>query len=631
MTATRFGSALLLASLVWSCGGAPPSAAEQAPPAAPPAAPAAMAPRQPAPAPADIVVTARWQNPMATLTTLGAAAGMTAPDTKLQAQHGLAVLLSPVLDDYMSTAELESLISAEAPVDAIVTLDANTQRMRGPIAAISLGLTSLEGAKRAAEKKAALAELAPGIYKVGGKDRKKQSCVISASVGAAPARLICGTSDKDVAMVAPYLSLTTPTLPAPKSDLTLDVNLAPVKSRYGTFVKQGLGQGQLFLQTFLTVGDRQLDKLTAELSMDLKQEVGRIYDDLQGLHVSITQSATTGTSFLASLDFGSKSSWLARSIESTKPGPAPEMFWKLPKTSTTAYYAFSSDPALTAPVLTQLGALAEAGMWHYELGTPADRKGMKEVFAPLSVTSIPVVVAKGRDASGMEWNVQGIGVQGSTYSKRISDFVALYNRPALKRSIAKRFPKVGKDYLPEIKAAKAPKELGKGAVAYEINLNLKFLPANVQSKIKDIPSKIFFVAIPGGDVTWVGYSQDLKSLINPLKTVSGTPASSETLASTEDLASLKTSPAGAAGYFSLRTWLDAFEAQAKLGNDEIAKKVGAFFHDLPHGGTTPAFFRYEANPNGKLQPSITANLPKGMLEDALSPVAALLKAKKARP
>ena len=80
------------------------------------------------------------------------------------------------------------------------------------VAAVSLGLTSLERARGTLEAGATLTEVKPGLWKIGGKEPSSSSCFLAASAGSTPARLLCGDRDRDVTTLGPYLARTLPTL-----------------------------------------------------------------------------------------------------------------------------------------------------------------------------------------------------------------------------------------------------------------------------------------------------------------------------------------------------------------------------------------------------------------------------------
>ena len=129
----------LCCTLAWSvsCGGAaPPPPAP--PPAVPPPAPAVViaADTSDAPDPSYLVGIVRWKSPQATLETINR-------------WTGLRLTTSTIASELLDKGLAETL-AYDAPVDAVVALDPKANDF-SPFAAMSVGVRSLEEARRAAQ------------------------------------------------------------------------------------------------------------------------------------------------------------------------------------------------------------------------------------------------------------------------------------------------------------------------------------------------------------------------------------------------------------------------------------------------------------------------------------------------
>ncbi len=128
---------------------------------------------------------------------------------------------------------LSQAILWEAPVDALVALDATGEgKVPPPVAVISVGLKSVEAALNQAEAlRLPTLRIAPGIYRVG--EWAELSCAVASSLGAAPARLVCGRSAKDLEALLPYATRGLPKEPQSGADAELSFDIAPLQERYG--------------------------------------------------------------------------------------------------------------------------------------------------------------------------------------------------------------------------------------------------------------------------------------------------------------------------------------------------------------------------------------------------------------
>src|SRR5689334_12196650 len=165
------------AALSLACGGAPPP-----PPAAPApttaAAPPALIAASEAAEPADpshVVGILRWRNPNTTFETIYRWTGIRLQGSDLVAQF---------LDSGLAGA-----LAFDAPVDAVAAIDPkNTTDV--PLMAVSVGVRSVDAARRAFQTMGPMSEVRPGEYRVslrqGKKKSDKPSCLLLSARGSAP-------------------------------------------------------------------------------------------------------------------------------------------------------------------------------------------------------------------------------------------------------------------------------------------------------------------------------------------------------------------------------------------------------------------------------------------------------------
>src|SRR5262249_7774978 len=127
-------------------------------------------------------------------------------------------------------------LAFDAPVDAAIALDERGGDGFAPLAAFSIGARSMDAARAAAKAFGTGTEIGPGEYKVnlrhGKRKKDKTFCVLSASIGAAPARFVCGERERDIESLRAYMTRTLPKRDFGPSDLHFEVRVAPVVDTY---------------------------------------------------------------------------------------------------------------------------------------------------------------------------------------------------------------------------------------------------------------------------------------------------------------------------------------------------------------------------------------------------------------
>src|SRR6185503_19317439 len=184
----------------WSfgCGGAPPPAPAQPANATTPAPVLVAAPEAAEPAePTHVVGILRWRNPNTTFETIYRWTGIKLQGSDLAAQF---------ID-----SGLAGTLAFDSPVDAVAALDPkNTTEV--PLMAVSVGVRSVDAARRAFQTMGPMTEVRPGEFRVslrqGKKKSDKPSCLLLSARGTAPGRLLCGRRDHDVDALRGFLART---------------------------------------------------------------------------------------------------------------------------------------------------------------------------------------------------------------------------------------------------------------------------------------------------------------------------------------------------------------------------------------------------------------------------------------
>src|SRR4051812_3558258 len=221
----------VFATFAVACGGAPPPpplVTTQAPPPAPPVALAAVTDVAEVAEPSHVIGVMRWKSPKDTLDII---------------YQWVGVHLNPsdLASDPLEK-KLAEMANTDAPVDLVVALDPKSNSLdKEPMAALSIGVRSLEEVRKAGLAAGVLTELRPGEYKLAPKKAKRDRsyCVLRAAVGVAPARVVCGHHERDIEALLPYMTRTLPKRDLGPSDVHLEFRMPPVLDMYGPTIQQG--------------------------------------------------------------------------------------------------------------------------------------------------------------------------------------------------------------------------------------------------------------------------------------------------------------------------------------------------------------------------------------------------------
>lgn len=639
-TPITLGSALVLGALV-GCSETPPPVApvaiEPAPPAHVASGPVDLAPVA---EPADIFVTARWKSPNATLAGLSACAGVPESLSEQNARFLVDKALANAFRGGVDGRQIADIIAYDAPVDLVVSLD-TTRRTPNVLFSFGVGLTSFDRAKKAIEGAGELVEVAPGLYRVGEKDAGELTCAIGAAAGSAPARLICGKREKDVATLGPYLARNLPVAEAPKTDVHAEVRFTPIDARYGGDIRRGLA----YLPNLVRakgIGEPRFDKALEEAAQALADEGAALAGDLDRISFDLGVDGASCLTARTALQLRGKTSWIAGAIadNGAKAGPPPAIFWRAPIDSDSASYGHAMDATRYGGIFRTLRTLLEGVMAKEKIGSDADRKALAALINLPFGKDTNVVVASGHAqgqsknapaggklteqqiadeiiSGSLGWTLVGFDEGPEALTKLIKDVVAVYNRKGLTDPLRKELGK-GARALPVVKIVAAPRELGRGSM----QVDLKFAIEPKKSD-KPIAFTLHVLVMADGKSTWLGIGANRDDLVKHLlKTKTGAPDGG-TLATRQGLEPLRSGKAVSSGFFTMSVLTrgigsilgnPALTSQAPARVSGPMEEVARALANLPHKGDTPIFVVSDASGTGP-RSELSLQVQKGTFED----------------
>jgi hypothetical protein len=596
--------------------------------------------------PPDIVGIGRWRSPMTTVGNLASCAGVPAVIVEVNAHMGVDWLLRAVLRSSLDTRKIAALVSLDAPVDVLVTLDPQV-RLRPPMIAVAMGLSSLDGAKVAIAPEGEAKVLAPGIWRVKG-DRGI-ACAVAASVGSTPARLVCADSEKTLSALAPYLARTAPTLELGGPDVHVEARVDVFRKRYGDAMLKNLGAMPGAIRAEYGVGNARFDALLFDAAIAGKDDAAKVLADVDRVTAEV-RSEKSGACLRATadLDLNGTSSWLAGTLADRldRAAPPPAIYWRLPKESQLALYSRGMDPARFTGVVQKSRELLEAALAAESVGSAAERKKITElidlpygkdttsVLAHGSIDlALPEQTGKGApqktvDATSKRlagWTLLGIGEGSAAVKKQLKAWVEAYKQPGTQTFLKKEARGDAKS-VPVVKSGTAPASLGASAEALEITIpNIEAPPpaAGPKPAKPDIMSLTFHVLLmPDSDTTWLALGGSKDELVKRLLAVKTGADEKGQLASRAGLDTLKSGKQMFGGFVSAAVVADKTVALVQ-GLDAV--EPGTFSQDdvgfaqaltaLPNQGRTPMFVTFSGTPGAKPKLNVAVELQQGAFQD----------------
>ena len=584
---------------------------------------------------------------MATASNLASCAGVAPVLVEVNARMGVNLLLENVLRRSVDTRKIAGLVALDAPVDVIVTLDPGT-KVRTPLRAISVGLTSLDGAKVAIAPEGKEApEIAPGLWRVKGEQR--WSCAIAASVGSTPARLVCAERDKTVEALAPYLARTLPSVDLGGPDVHMEARVDVLRKRYGASIQNSLRAAPGSFVTEYGSGLPKTDALLFDAATGVQEDVDRLFSDMHRITAEL-KSQRSGVCLRASadLDLSSTTSWLAQTFtdRADRSGPPPAIYWRQAKDSALALYGRGVDPARFTSVLAKTRAIVETGLAEGNFGTAAERKKIADVFnLPFGKDTnvvashgsinvpLPDPAAKGgalkvADATFVRmvgWTLLGADEGPAAMKKQLKALVDAYKQGGVQSALKKELGARDAKMLPVIKAGSAPASLGAGAEALEITIS------NVEAPVPDEPGKptptmtlkLHILVMGDGETSWMAIGASKDELVKRLLAAKHDADDKAQLSSRAGLESLKSGKQMAGGFLSAGLVGDKLGAflqhmgtvePGSLNADDV--KLGQSLLSLPNRGATPILLTTNASANGaSTRFSVALDVQQGTFED----------------
>jgi len=360
-----------------ACGGAPPPAAAVPPPAVVSAAPVAKeeAPDlSPVAAPADLIALARFKTPRTAVETVAAWAGL---------PYKLHDVLPAELKD------LESVVAWDAPLEAAVALDPLGEgKVPQPLAVVSLGLTSLDGALSFVRGRGQrVRQLRAGVYRIGDSD--DWSCTAGVALGGAPARLVCGERPHDVDGLFNYATRGLPSEPLPTLDFQIELRLAPVKTKYAAEIGSARLLGGFLLRQ-IQLDNPRFDRALSDVAYGLIDETTAFAQDMDKLRIegnldtgkSVAEPGLRHEVHGPEVVAGTGDCGTLSMAE-----PAPEAFWQLPADSTGASYSVGWKPGRLKPLGHTLSDLLDAFLETEKVPTALRNQATKALEAGFSMNT----------------------------------------------------------------------------------------------------------------------------------------------------------------------------------------------------------------------------------------------------
>ncbi len=672
MRKSRFGAVSLLAVGLWGCVPASVPETPQPGPAVT-VAPAADVPTSsvaagdalsPVAEPTDIIALARWRNPMATASNLASCAGVAPIIVEVNARMGVNLVLREFLQRSVDTRKIAALIALDAPVDAIATLDPGA-RVRNPLFAVAIGLTSLDGAKEAISTPGQEpAELAPGLWKsVGNRD---VACAVAASAGATPARLVCAPQEKMLTALAPYLARTAPSVEMGGADLHMEGRVDVLRKRYGDNILKLWRAGAGAVKAEYQTGDKRFDGFLFDAATAGQEDVATLFGDVHRFTIE-AKSEGRGTCLraTAAVDLSSRNSWIAQTLTERldRSAPPPPIYWLQPKDSQVAFYGRGLDPARFSTVLSKARELVEAGLATESFGSATDRKKVADLLVlpfgkdtnvvvshgavgvPIpdpAAKGGPMKVADAMFARVVGWTLVGADEGPAVMKKQLKALVDAYKLAGVQAGLKKGLGSRDAKMLPTVKSGAAPASLGAGAEAVEITIPNVEGPGPSEPTMMDDPSakvapakvkkppmmtlKIHLIVMGDGNSSWLGIGASKDELVKRLLAVKTGAAATEQLGARAGLDTLRNGKQMfggfvAAGFFgdkvgAVYQGVTAVEPQYARPDDV---KLAQSLASLPNRGMTPVILTGNGAVVGDAtRLDLAMEMQQGTFEDAKS-------------
>jgi hypothetical protein len=597
----------------------------------------------PVPAPGEVVMHLRWKSPATTASTAAALAGLAPSDVHERLRAVVRELVREELGDKVDPELFHDNVHLEAPIDAVLIADTSKGgQVPDLVYALSLGLTSLERALGASRGKPQ--ELARGVWQIGTEDQWGTPCAVAAAAGEAPARLVCADSATALQRVAAFTARNIATLPEPKSDVRLQLELRGVLDKYGRqWANQARGLPVLIEEFKRNVP--KFDTALIDVADALAAEAAALTEDLDSIAVDIGLDPNQGAELAFELELAGSRSWLAKTLidGADRAGPAPAITWRLPASAEFVGWGISGDPQRLDPLLKTGRDMLEGFLEAEQFGAVADREAIAKLLRRVQKGSyVATTMASGHfppstaaagtqktiaDLAGdvVGWYLLGFDEPPAEVTKWLDEGIKVYNRAAVQQWLKAEMGSSAR-HLPVLKKVTAPAGLGGGAMAVEITVpqiedplaNQSNPPNGGAPQLVDVKATVLVMG--DGNRTWLGLALDGKSLAQLMQGLKGTGGT--TLASRPGLDRMKTeSHAGGAltsidGVVGMVTpIIHAIMSVPGVGVGGIGQQVLSMLQQMPNQGKTPIVMFADRVAGSAPKVRWSLSVPKGSIED----------------
>jgi hypothetical protein len=380
-------------------------------------------------------------------------------------------------------------------------------------------------------------------------------CKAVVALGDAATRAVCGPSEEDVGEVAPYLTRGLPSVDLGPGDLRVRIKFAPLKPRLSSPLDEMKQQ-----QSDLLSGGGAL-LLGGLIDVSLVTAPGAVVDEASRF-IEAQESATFGVQ----VDGGARvidlsgtwsfsprgDSWLVRLATSrAERGPAPEVFWRLPRESEVALFGRGVDGEMQDEPRRVVRKATRALLSRLGL-TDAELKPLDEALASLPRGDTPWAMGAGGQGQQAWW------VLGSEGDAALFPAWLRRSGRALKQLVAlgkRSGGQAWKDAAAGLRVEESPAGFPAGSVLIEASASLPsgmvpgLLPWGAGGAGGgDRPERWVLVATPEGKGrSWLGVASERAPLKARLRQVTARGAVKELLGAEEGLGALRSGKSGFGG------------------------------------------------------------------------------------
>lgn len=536
------------------------------------------------------------------------------------------------IDDLLpaDARSMSRVVDWNAPLDVAVALDPRGEgRLPQPLAVVSIGLRSLDEATAAARAAGTtLQRVRAGVFRAGVAE--PANCAIAASVGAAPARLVCGDRWKDVEELLGYATRGLPAQSLGDADVVAELSFEPIHRRYSRLLAASrLSLGLALRQ--IQIDNPRFDRALADAAYALADELVALSGDLDKVRVDATLDTKKEELVVsASLHCKGDTSWIVQTLRGIEAGPAPSELYRIPESSSGGGFDFGPKPERLAPFAKTLGDLVEGYLEHRKLPRASRerwRRVIERFFALRSSTvngwgELPPLEPKDPLAknalANLGWTVIFTRDRTPDVTALLESLVAALDDPAL-RKLAKEKLEIADELWPKFKKRpiRAPGFKGQG-LSIEVSIDSGALRrGDLFDDVLDpeLPTaRLAVVVLPDPAGTWIGYGPDEKRVLAKLAEIG--PEGGERHARLRRLSQVK---AISANFGTLGGLLASYRSLAK-GRD-----LGGLLRALPNRGAEPMFGVATVQTAGaSTTTTLTVEVPKAVVADGVALVPLLI-------